>query len=279
MPRGQREGGIRLAHDDEEDDFDSFRFRTTFHALISWPRFVERGIVSGRSVDLEQVDHKYPIDLLVGYGRGDLMDLLEVVYPDLVRMFYNNVELKGRGSRTHLRFYLKGKWYTPNRSMFASIFDIELRDTFAYFVTNADSKDVADNMGEGMLNSIIRVEVLLMLLRLFHHLLAHVPRSRSRSRPLSRLKDAADGAPDALTAASLVSVPTLSVPQTPWLVSKPIKLLNNLAYTPFDGTVLYGVRTFRDAYRHSDFEERVLRLMDSLPSLFRRRFPSPLDDP
>ncbi|GAB2266800.1 hypothetical protein Dimus_001789 [Dionaea muscipula] len=115
MPRGQRGGGIRLTHDDEEDDFDRFRFPTTFHALISWPRFAER-----------------------------------------VRMFYKNVELKGRGSRTHLKFYLKGKWYTLNRSMFASIFDIELRDTFAYFVTNADLIDVADNMGEGMLNSIIR---------------------------------------------------------------------------------------------------------------------------
>ncbi|GAB2297603.1 hypothetical protein Dimus_031695 [Dionaea muscipula] len=156
MPHGQRGGGIRLAHDDEEDDFDRYRFPAAFHALISWPRFAERGIVSGRSVDLEQVDHKYLTDLLVGYGSGGLMDLPEVVYPDLVRMFYNNVELKGRGFRTHLRFYLKGKWYTLNHSMFASIFDIELRDTFAYFVTNADLKDVADSMGEGMLNSIIR---------------------------------------------------------------------------------------------------------------------------
>ncbi|GAB2278932.1 hypothetical protein Dimus_013602 [Dionaea muscipula] len=77
MPRGQRGGGIRLAHDDEEDDFDRFRFPTAFHALISWPRFAERGIVSGRSVDLEQVDHKYLTDLLVGYGWGGLMDLPE----------------------------------------------------------------------------------------------------------------------------------------------------------------------------------------------------------
>ncbi|GAB2268410.1 hypothetical protein Dimus_003372 [Dionaea muscipula] len=67
MPRGQRGGGIRLAHDDEEDEFDHFRFPTAFHALISWPRFAERGIVSGRSVDLEHVDHKYLTDLLVGY--------------------------------------------------------------------------------------------------------------------------------------------------------------------------------------------------------------------
>ncbi|GAB2297767.1 hypothetical protein Dimus_031853 [Dionaea muscipula] len=43
MPRGQRGGGIYLAHDDEADDFDRFRFPTAFHALISWPRFVERG--------------------------------------------------------------------------------------------------------------------------------------------------------------------------------------------------------------------------------------------
>ncbi|GAB2273797.1 hypothetical protein Dimus_008573 [Dionaea muscipula] len=42
MPRGQRGGGIRLAHDDEEDDLDRFRFPTTFHALISWPRFAKR---------------------------------------------------------------------------------------------------------------------------------------------------------------------------------------------------------------------------------------------
>ncbi|GAB2271353.1 hypothetical protein Dimus_006194 [Dionaea muscipula] len=42
MPRGQRGGGIRLAHDDEEDEFDHFRFLTAFHALISWPRFAER---------------------------------------------------------------------------------------------------------------------------------------------------------------------------------------------------------------------------------------------
>ncbi|GAB2298285.1 hypothetical protein Dimus_032354 [Dionaea muscipula] len=83
MHRGQRGGGIRLAHDDEEDEFDRFRFLTAFHALISWPRFAERGIVSGRSVDLDQVDHKYLTDLLVGYGRGGLMDLPEFVYPDL----------------------------------------------------------------------------------------------------------------------------------------------------------------------------------------------------
>ncbi|GAB2268122.1 hypothetical protein Dimus_003101, partial [Dionaea muscipula] len=31
-----------------------------------------------------------------------------------------------------------------------------LRDTFAYFVTNADLKDVADSMGDGILNNIIR---------------------------------------------------------------------------------------------------------------------------
>ncbi|GAB2283184.1 hypothetical protein Dimus_017712 [Dionaea muscipula] len=41
MPRGQRGGGIRL--DDEEDEFDHFRFPTAFHALVSWPRFAERG--------------------------------------------------------------------------------------------------------------------------------------------------------------------------------------------------------------------------------------------
>ncbi|GAB2302894.1 hypothetical protein Dimus_036888 [Dionaea muscipula] len=77
MPRGQRGGGIRIAHDDEEDEFDRFRFPTAFHALVSWPRFAERGIVSGRSVDLDQVDHKYLTDLLVGYGWGGLMDLPE----------------------------------------------------------------------------------------------------------------------------------------------------------------------------------------------------------
>ncbi|GAB2271403.1 hypothetical protein Dimus_006242 [Dionaea muscipula] len=77
MPRGQRRGGIHLAHDDEEDEFDHFKFTTAFHALISWPRFAERGIVSGRSVDLEQVDHKYLTDLPVGYGWGGLMDLPE----------------------------------------------------------------------------------------------------------------------------------------------------------------------------------------------------------
>ncbi|GAB2290036.1 hypothetical protein Dimus_024329 [Dionaea muscipula] len=77
MPRGQRGGGIRLARDDEEDDFDHFRFPTTFHALISWLRFAEKGIVLGRLVDLEQVDHKYLTDLLVGYGWGGLMDLPE----------------------------------------------------------------------------------------------------------------------------------------------------------------------------------------------------------
>ncbi|GAB2283326.1 hypothetical protein Dimus_017843 [Dionaea muscipula] len=30
MPRGQRGGGIRLAYDDEEDEFDHFRFPTAF---------------------------------------------------------------------------------------------------------------------------------------------------------------------------------------------------------------------------------------------------------
>ncbi|GAB2281101.1 hypothetical protein Dimus_015710 [Dionaea muscipula] len=155
MHRGTRRGGVRIAHDDVEE-FDNFRFPTAFHALVSWPQFTERGIVSGRSVDLEPVDHKFLTDLLVGFGWGGLTDLPEVVYPYLVRMFYNNVELKGRGVRIFLKFYLKGKWYILNRSMFASIFAIELRDTFAYFVTNADLKDVADSMGDGMLNSIIR---------------------------------------------------------------------------------------------------------------------------
>ncbi|GAB2286888.1 hypothetical protein Dimus_021276 [Dionaea muscipula] len=77
MPRGQRGGGVRLAHDDKEDEFDNFRFPMEFHAIISWPRFAERGIVSGRSVDLEPFDYKYLTDLLVGYGWGGLMDLPE----------------------------------------------------------------------------------------------------------------------------------------------------------------------------------------------------------
>ncbi|GAB2268223.1 hypothetical protein Dimus_003201 [Dionaea muscipula] len=83
MPRGQRGGRIRLSHDDKEDEFDHFRFPMAFHALISWPRFAERGIVSGRSVDLEQVDHKYLTDLLVGYGWGGLMNFPEAFDIDL----------------------------------------------------------------------------------------------------------------------------------------------------------------------------------------------------
>ncbi|GAB2276273.1 hypothetical protein Dimus_011004, partial [Dionaea muscipula] len=59
-------------------------------------------IVTSRSVDLEPLHHKYLTDLLVGYGWGGLMDLPEVVYPNLVRMFYKNVELKGRGAQTEL---------------------------------------------------------------------------------------------------------------------------------------------------------------------------------
>ncbi|GAB2294408.1 hypothetical protein Dimus_028616 [Dionaea muscipula] len=77
MPRGQRGGGVCLAHDDEEYEFDHFRFPMAFHAIISWPQFAERGIVSGHSVDLEPVDHKYLTDLLVGYGWAGLMDLSE----------------------------------------------------------------------------------------------------------------------------------------------------------------------------------------------------------
>ncbi|GAB2303668.1 hypothetical protein Dimus_037653 [Dionaea muscipula] len=63
MPRGQREGGIRIAHDDEEDEFDRFRFPTAFHALVSWPRFAERGfgalltrIFEAFDIDLEDED-------------------------------------------------------------------------------------------------------------------------------------------------------------------------------------------------------------------------------
>ncbi|GAB2292973.1 hypothetical protein Dimus_027197, partial [Dionaea muscipula] len=92
---------------------------------------------------------------IIGYGWGGLMDLSEVVYPNLVWMFYKNVELKGRGARTILMFYLKGKWYTLNRSMLASIFDNELGNQLAYFVSDSDLKDIADNMGDDMLNTII----------------------------------------------------------------------------------------------------------------------------
>ncbi|GAB2286032.1 hypothetical protein Dimus_020455 [Dionaea muscipula] len=121
MPR------VQLAHV-LTDDFDDFRFPSPFHEQHQWPRFVNRGIVSGRSVDLEPLHHKYLNDMLVGYGSGGLMDLPEVVYPNLVRMFYTNVELQGRGERTVLKFYLTGKWYTLNRSMLASIFDITLEN-------------------------------------------------------------------------------------------------------------------------------------------------------
>ncbi|GAB2294668.1 hypothetical protein Dimus_028864 [Dionaea muscipula] len=102
MPR------VQLAHV-PADDFDDFRFPSPFHEQHQWPHFVNRGIVSGHSIDLEPLHHKYLNDLLVGYGWGGLMDLPEVVYPNLVRMFYTNVELKGRGERTVLKFYLKGK--------------------------------------------------------------------------------------------------------------------------------------------------------------------------
>ncbi|GAB2288389.1 hypothetical protein Dimus_022721 [Dionaea muscipula] len=148
MPR------VQLAHV-PADDFDDFRFPSPFHEQHQWPRFVNRGIVSGRSVDLEPLHHKYLNDMLVGYGWGRLMDLPEVMYPNLVQMFYTNVELKGHGARTVLKFYLKGKWYTLNRSILASIFDIELGNQFAYFVFDFDLKDIADNMGDDMLNTII----------------------------------------------------------------------------------------------------------------------------
>ncbi|GAB2292629.1 hypothetical protein Dimus_026866 [Dionaea muscipula] len=35
MHRGTRGGGVRIAHDDEEE-FDNFRFPMAFQALISW---------------------------------------------------------------------------------------------------------------------------------------------------------------------------------------------------------------------------------------------------
>ncbi|GAB2281895.1 hypothetical protein Dimus_016459 [Dionaea muscipula] len=148
MPR------VQLAHV-PTDDFDDFRFPSPFHEQHQWPRFVNRDIIFGRSVDLEPLHHKYLNDMLVGYGWGRLMDLPEVVYPNLVRMFYTNVELKGRGERIVLKFYLKGKWYTLNRSMLASIFDIELGNQSAYFVSDSDLKDIADSMGDDMLNTII----------------------------------------------------------------------------------------------------------------------------
>ncbi|GAB2268882.1 hypothetical protein Dimus_003825 [Dionaea muscipula] len=58
MPRGQRGGGIRLAHDDEEDDFDRFRFPTAFHALISWPRFAREGPISHAAVTSSKISEK-----------------------------------------------------------------------------------------------------------------------------------------------------------------------------------------------------------------------------
>ncbi|GAB2280716.1 hypothetical protein Dimus_015341 [Dionaea muscipula] len=146
---------IQLAHV-PVDDFYNFRFSSPFHEQHQWPRFVNRGIVSGRSIDLAPLHHKYLNDMLVGYGWGGLMDFPEVVYPNLVRMFYTNVELKGHGERTVLKFYLKGKWYTLNRSMLASIFDIELGNQLAYFVSDSDLKDIADSMGDDMLNTIIK---------------------------------------------------------------------------------------------------------------------------
>ncbi|GAB2297871.1 hypothetical protein Dimus_031956 [Dionaea muscipula] len=140
MPR------VRLARV-EAYEFDDFRFPSPFHEQQQWPQFLNRGIVTSQSVDLEPSNHKYLNDMLIRYGWGGLMDLPEVVYPNLVRMFYTNVEIKGRGARTILKFYLKGKWYTLNRSMFTSIFDIELDSQFAYFVTDPELKELAYSMG------------------------------------------------------------------------------------------------------------------------------------
>ncbi|GAB2279095.1 hypothetical protein Dimus_013751 [Dionaea muscipula] len=94
---------VQLAHV-PADDFDDFRFPSLFHEQHQWPRFVNRGIVSGRSVDLEPLHHMYLNDMLVGCGWGGLMDLPEL----------------------------------------------------AYFVSDSDLKDIADSMGDDMLNTIIK---------------------------------------------------------------------------------------------------------------------------
>ncbi|GAB2294389.1 hypothetical protein Dimus_028596 [Dionaea muscipula] len=135
MPRGKRGGGISLAHDDEEDDFDCFDSQQTFHALISWPRFAERVV---------RLVRKLRLDKHARLRCGGVCDAPPVVPPP------------------------------P----------------------------------------------------------AHVPAPAS-FRPLSRFNDAVMERLDAFDCHFTQIRADPSVHQTPWLVSKLIKPLNNLAYTVF----------------------------------------------
>ncbi|GAB2303295.1 hypothetical protein Dimus_037290 [Dionaea muscipula] len=233
MPRGQRGGGIRLAHDDEEDDFDRFRFPTAFHALISWPRFAEKGIVSGRSTDLEQVDHKYLTDLLIGYGWGGLMDLPERTRSGLLLRVISHAAVIS--SKISEKIAARQRCWTSGRGV-------------------VDAPPVVPPPP------------------------AHVPRSYSRSRPLSRPRHN-DGAPDAdrrftqIRADSLRSSNSMARIQADQATQQ--SRIHSLSVAQAQmGSILSEMRT-----DIATSEERVLQSIDYLTQLFRRRFPSPSADP
>ncbi|GAB2288308.1 hypothetical protein Dimus_022644 [Dionaea muscipula] len=245
MPRGQHGGGIRLAHDDEEDDFDHFRFPTAFHALISWPRFAERGIVSGRSVDLEQVDHKYLTDLLVGYGWGGLMDL-----PEIFEAF--DIDLEDE------------EW-TPTQGPIshAAVISSKISEKIA-------ARQHARLQGGGAADAPPVVPPPP----------AHVPApapvpaqfSQFQHAVMERL-DAFDRRFTQIRADSLRSSNSMARIQADQATQQ--SRIHSLSVAQAQmGSILSEMRT-----DIATSEERVLQSIDSLTQLFRRRFPSPSADP
>lgn len=82
-----------------------------------WPKFQNRPIVTGRSMMLNDLEHKALLtDYVNGMGWGPLMYLANRVYPLKVRLFYNNLTVRHGRNGPILHSFIHGKVIRVDRA-------------------------------------------------------------------------------------------------------------------------------------------------------------------
>ncbi|GAB2279710.1 hypothetical protein Dimus_039366 [Dionaea muscipula] len=118
--------------------FDSRRFDSEAHALL-WSKFGHRTVISGRSISLTSDYANLLVEHLQRSDFTSLISLLDVVYEDLVRLFYCNlvVEFDQPDSELRIRSYVAGRRIDLDIHIISDLFHLPTGD-IAYADTEAE---------------------------------------------------------------------------------------------------------------------------------------------
>ncbi|KAG5549179.1 hypothetical protein RHGRI_014522 [Rhododendron griersonianum] len=126
-------------------------FDTTTRAH-RWKEFRERGICTGRLVDLEPKYKGLISDHLDALGWGGMLDIPVTVYPSLVRYFYCNLVVIESDEDFKISSFVKGFEITLGVDKIATLFRIPTDGTQVYFPkskkVSSEMVDVKDEVHE-----------------------------------------------------------------------------------------------------------------------------------